>query len=63
MKRNLDTGVEVYDDKVKKKQRHTTDEMHAVTNIITKTVHKMLMPRVLSDRYRVTQEKFQYQGV
>ena len=27
MKRNLDTGVEVYDNKVKKKkQRHTTNE-------------------------------------
>ena len=26
MKRNLDTGVEVYDNKVKKKQRHTTHE-------------------------------------
>ena len=26
MKRNLDTGVEVYDDKVKKKQRHATNE-------------------------------------
>ena len=26
MKRNLDTGVEVYDNKVKKKQGHTTNE-------------------------------------
>ena len=26
MKRNLDTGVEVYDNKAKKKQRHTTNE-------------------------------------
>ena len=26
MKQNLDTGVEVYDNKVKKKQRHTTNE-------------------------------------
>ena len=26
MKRNLDTGVEVYDNKMKKNQRHTTNE-------------------------------------
>ena len=26
MKRNLDTGIEVYDNKVKKKQSHTTNE-------------------------------------
>ena len=26
MKRNVDTGVEVYDNKMKKKQRHTTNE-------------------------------------
>ena len=26
MKRNLDTGVEVYDNKAKKKQRHATNE-------------------------------------
>ena len=26
MKRNLDTGVEVYDNKVKKKERHITNE-------------------------------------
>ena len=26
MKPNLDTGIEVYDNKVKKKQRHTTNE-------------------------------------
>ena len=26
MKQNLDTGVEVYDNKVKKKQRYTTNE-------------------------------------
>ena len=26
MKRNLDKGVEVYNSKVKKEQRHTTDE-------------------------------------
>ena len=26
MKRNLDMGVEVYDNKAKKKQRHTTNE-------------------------------------
>ena len=26
MKLNLDKGVEVYDNKVKKKQRHTTNE-------------------------------------
>ena len=26
LKRNLDTGVEVYDNIVKKKQRHTTNE-------------------------------------
>ena len=30
---------------------------------INKNCEKMLMLRVLSDRYRVTQEKFQYQGV
>ena len=30
---------------------------------ITKTVHKVLMRRVLSDIYRITQEKFQYHGV
>ena len=28
MKRNLDTGVEVYDNKVKKNQRHTTNEKY-----------------------------------
>ena len=26
MKQNLDTGVKVWDNKVKKKQRHTTNE-------------------------------------
>ena len=26
MKRNLDTGIEVYDNKVKQNQRHTTNE-------------------------------------
>ena len=30
---------------------------------ITRNVHKMLMRRVLSDRYRITQENFQYHGV
>ena len=29
----------------------------------TRTVHKVLMRRVLSDRCRITQEYFQYQGV
>ena len=27
---------------------------------LLRTVHKVLMRRVLSDRYRITQEKFQY---
>ena len=30
---------------------------------ITRTVQKMLMRRVLSDIYRITQDKFQYHGV
>ena len=30
---------------------------------ITRTVHKVLMREVLSDRYRIIQEKFQYHGV
>ena len=28
-----------------------------------RTVQKMLMREVLSDRYRITQDKFQYHGV
>ena len=31
--------------------------------LYTETVHKTLMRRVLSDRYRITQEKFQHRGV
>ena len=31
--------------------------------VIARTVHKVLMRRVLSDIYRITQEKFQYNGV
>ena len=32
MKRNLDTGVKVYDNKVKKNQRHTTNEKPRLTS-------------------------------
>ena len=30
---------------------------------LTRSVHKILMRMVLSDRYRITQEKSQYHGV
>ena len=41
--------------------RSNDNKHHAIS--ITRTAQKMLMRRVLSDRYRITQDKFQYHGV
>ena len=45
MKQNLDTGIEVYDNKVKKKQRHTTNEKPNMNlNIFNKNIHNENIP-------------------
>ena len=44
MKQNLDTGVEVYDNKVKKKQRHTTNKkQNTYLDIFNKNYHTHLL--------------------
>ena len=41
--------------------KNMNQQNHNCCLFLTRTVHKMR--RVLSDRYRITQEKFQYHGV
>ena len=38
------------------------DLIGLLPKFLTRTVHKVLMRRVLSDKYKITQEKFQYHG-
>ena len=51
MKPNLDTGVEVYDTKVKKKQRHTTNEK---PNMYLDIINESLM--IMNSQYFVRAE-------
>ena len=43
MKQNLDTGVEVCDNKAKKKQRHTTNEKPNCILYLQPIIHKFII--------------------